>query len=690
MKKSNHDQLKPEHKPEFEDLSPKGTSSESSSENPVSLEHEEEHESEDTVDAAEFYEDSDISEDDDAYEDDQYYSYSAESREKAARSRKHRAGLVLAEKVGLAVLCTLLVLGCAGYVIGCFYFRTHFGFHTSINGTDVSCQRPETVEKEFNASASSYVLTIHGRNHVTDTISASQVSLSPSFDRSIETLLQEEASWKWPGTLFTATSLTMPHTATYDRTALDALLDTLSVFDPSNEVEPVNATYAFTDGSYQIVPEENGSIPIRDAVLQAVGTALEEYKSDLTLGDECYESAAVTSENQSLQETVAELNRLTGITVTIPFGEDKETLEGESLAALVMVPSAEQPSSSDDSAADVSGEGATEDTASSEAASTAAEEDTAVSSSGIQFDAARIQAYVDSLADKYDTYGQDREFKTTSGKSVTVSGGNYGWKLDRTATAEALTAFLEAGTSGEVEPVWTQEAAQHGSSDIGSSYAEVDLDEQHVYLYIDGKCVVSTDCVSGKAIDSDRFTPDGTFRLLYRKSPAVLKGADYESPVIYWMPFNGGIGFHDAPWRSKFGGEIYLTAGSHGCINLPSSAAKKLYANVYSGMPVVVFGGMKPEEAIKYTGQKPTTSKKAQDPEEASDASGSSGSAGSSSTGQTAAADAAQSAAASVVAQAVQNYMAQGMTAEQAQAQVQADLAAQLAAQQAAAAQGQE
>ncbi len=720
MKKNNHDKLKAGHELEFEDLSSKDISSEDAGadqeesgsareqeelpesaedgaddpvEDPVSREREEDHESEDTVDAAEFYEDSGIYEDDDAYEDDRYYSYSAESREKAARSRRRRAGMVLAEKIGLAVLCALLVLGCAGYVIGCFYFGGHFGFHTSINGTDVSCQNPETVEEEFTASSSSYILTIHGRNNVTDTISASQVSLSPSFDGSIETLLQEDASWKWPKTLFTETELTMPPTATYDSAALDSLLDTLSVFNPSNEIQPVNATYAFTDGSYQIVPEDGGSVPIRDAVLQAIGTALEEYQSDLTLGDECYESAAVTSENPELQETVAELNRLTGITVTIPFGDDTETLEGESLAALVSVPSGDTASVEDASASDASGGEVAGDSSSQTQDPSASQEDASASSSEIHFDAAQISAYVDSLAEKYDTCGKDREFKTTSGKTITVSGGNYGWKMDRTATAEALTAFLEEGTSGEVEPVWTQEAAQHGEDDIGSSYAEVDLDEQHVYLYIDGKCVVSTDCVSGKAIDSDRFTPDGTYRLLYRKSPAVLKGADYESPVTYWMPFNGGIGFHDAPWRSKFGGEIYLTAGSHGCINLPASEAKKIYANVYSGMPVVVFGGMKPEEAIKYTGQKPGSTKKPSEPEEASDASGtgsSSNSAGSASTEQTPSADAAQSAAASVVAQAVQNYMAQGMTAEQAQAQVQADLAAQLAAQQAAAAQGQE
>ena len=30
-----------------------------------------------------------------------------------------------------------------------------------------------------------------------------------------------------------------------------------------------------------------------------------------------------------------------------------------------------------------------------------------------------------------------------------------------------------------------------------------------------------------------------------------------------------GVGFHDATWRNRFGGTIYKTNGSHGCINTP-------------------------------------------------------------------------------------------------------------------------
>jgi len=55
------------------------------------------------------------------------------------------------------------------------------------------------------------------------------------------------------------------------------------------------------------------------------------------------------------------------------------------------------------------------------------------------------------------------------------------------------------------------------------------------------------------------------------------------------MPFNGGVGLHDASWRSTFGGKIYVTGGSHGCINLPRSAAETIYNNISAGTPVLVY-----------------------------------------------------------------------------------------------------
>ena len=46
---------------------------------------------------------------------------------------------------------------------------------------------------------------------------------------------------------------------------------------------------------------------------------------------------------------------------------------------------------------------------------------------------------------------------------------------------------------------------------------------------------------------------------------------------------------HDASWRKEFGGEIYRTNGSHGCINLPEEIAETIYGYVEQGFPVICY-----------------------------------------------------------------------------------------------------
>ena len=75
--------------------------------------------------------------------------------------------------------------------------------------------------------------------------------------------------------------------------------------------------------------------------------------------------------------------------------------------------------------------------------------------------------------------------------------------------------------------------------------------------------------------ESEEKKPDGTY--------------EYETQVTYWMPFNGGIGFHDATWQAYFGGDRYTYAGSHGCINMPLDAAATLYSIIDTNVPIVCF-----------------------------------------------------------------------------------------------------
>lgn len=199
-------------------------------------------------------------------------------------------------------------------------------------------------------------------------------------------------------------------------------------------------------------------------------------------------------------------------------------------------------------------------------------------------------AYVRTLAEKYDTQGHPRQFTTSGGSTITLSKGDFGWKLNEEKTAQLLLDEAQGSdVSRFLTPIWSHKGVSfEAGNDIGDSYVEVDLTSQKVWLYKDGKKLVATECVTGTC-GTDRQTPGGVYSIFYRQSPAVLRGADYASPVQYWMAFNGGIGLHDANWRSTFGGDIYKTSGSHGCVNLPAESAKKIYEETYIGYPVVCY-----------------------------------------------------------------------------------------------------
>ena len=81
----------------------------------------------------------------------------------------------------------------------------------------------------------------------------------------------------------------------------------------------------------------------------------------------------------------------------------------------------------------------------------------------------------------------------------------------------------------EREPVYLTTANSHGEHDYGDSYVEINLTNQHLFLYKDGKLVVESDFVSGN-LSKGHDTPTGAFGLTYKTMNAVLRGPDYETP----------------------------------------------------------------------------------------------------------------------------------------------------------------
>ena len=111
----------------------------------------------------------------------------------------------------------------------------------------------------------------------------------------------------------------------------------------------------------------------------------------------------------------------------------------------------------------------------------------------------------------------------------------------------------------------------------GDKLIVVDLKSQMVTAFEGEKMVFSQRCSSGS---KGTETPTGNFTT-YHKGPSVhmTNQGDalehiYDLPGVPWCSFFTGIGnaFHGTYWHNDYG-----RPRSHGCVNLPSDAAKFLY-----------------------------------------------------------------------------------------------------------------
>jgi hypothetical protein len=193
-------------------------------------------------------------------------------------------------------------------------------------------------------------------------------------------------------------------------------------------------------------------------------------------------------------------------------------------------------------------------------------------------------------------------FKTHSGSLISVKGKGYGWAID---VEKEIPRIMEALENGEKSVSasniyghgWNGEGYGYDTSannGIGDTYAEVSIAEQRIWIYKNGKLVVTTNVVTGTH-DNRHDTSPGVWYILYKQSPSVLTGREngkitYQVPVNYWAPFtNDGQGFHDASWRGNWASNAYLGAGSHGCVNTPPSIMKAVYDNLSTYEPVIVY-----------------------------------------------------------------------------------------------------
>ncbi|MCX7841831.1 MAG: L,D-transpeptidase/peptidoglycan binding protein [Clostridia bacterium] len=445
---------------------------------------------------------------------------------------------------------TLIVFACflLAYILVSFYFINHAFFRTYLNGADISLMSMEKAEKAIRLYVKDYKVDLIERNGEIETIVAQEIELKINEECDIRSIFFAQNPIIWINSLFWEQKYFICDLYVFNNALLEKKVNELNCLN-KDFIEPKNVSFRFMNGSYETIKEIYGNKVNREKLKKALEMSIKEGRTRLDLNEnDCYENPKYTLSSEKTPKTKKQLEKCVSSRTTYVFGEEKEILDAGIINQWLSV----------DENLDV------------------------------VINANSVKEYVRALSKKYDTVGMARKIRTSSYRTIEVKGGFYGWRINREAEAKAIAKSVMHGEVTEREPVYSQRAATRGKNDIGNTYVEISLTRQHLWFYKGGRLVAQGPVVSGNP-SKGHATPTGVYFINYKEKDSILNGQDYESEVRYWMPFNGNIGIHDASWRHSFGGSIYKSNGSHGCINSPLYLAKKIFDNIEEGTPVICY-----------------------------------------------------------------------------------------------------
>lgn len=433
------------------------------------------------------------------------------------------------------------------YLAASVYFMEHFFLGTAVNGENVEFQTVKQVNSLILEQAEGYGLTLLERGGTEESVMAQQLGMSFSETENVRNYKRVQNGFLWPRMFWQQDTYQIAPDITFDEETFDETLASLSCVREGEE--PEDARVELTADGYELYPEQQGSRIKEDVLKEQVRAAAETLTETVDLEEAgCYEAPSLTADSPEITELTAKLDQWFATEVTYEFGSQTEVVDSSVVAGFIQLDGCEASLSEE-----------------------------------------AVRAWVAGLADRRDTYKKSRQFNSTLRGVITVSGGNYGWQIDQETETAALLASVEKGETAAKQPAWSREGKAWGdNNDVGDTYIEVDMGAQHMWAYKDGALLIDTDVVTGN-ISRNYGTPSLVAAIQYKDRNAVLRGDNYATPVKYWMPFYGNYGIHDASWRREFGGTVYLTNGSHGCVNTPPAAMKVIFENMDSGTPVVLY-----------------------------------------------------------------------------------------------------
>lgn len=460
-----------------------------------------------------------------------------------------------------AAACVLAVV----YIGIAQTYKTKFIEGTSINGIDAGKKTVSEVEDEIEKTVENYSLKLSFRDNRTETIDGDAFDYQYVSDGGVQKLLDEQNIYTWiGGALFgSEKSYTVDEDTQFNEQKLVEGLSNLPEMKSENQVAPTDA-YLLLDETtkrYNIVPETEGNVLNVEAVQayakSAVSGSVETV--DLAQAADTYAAPAIRANDEGLNSQQAALNAFLSTSITYTLPEGTQVLDANVLDGWISV------------------------------------DDNGYRYVDEEHIAECVDQYVADLASAVDVEKETSTFASTNRGMVEVDNTEYVIKINQDAEKEKLLEEVLGNTVTQREPVYSRKDETQDPT-FGGTYVEIDIDNQTVYYYEDGQCLVETPCVTGTGSVPRRSTPTGVFHIYDKQRSRTLYGDiqpdgsyGYASFVNYWMRFCGGCGLHDATWRDSFGGDIYWDSGSHGCVNLPYEAAAQMYEIVEEGTPCIVF-----------------------------------------------------------------------------------------------------
>lgn len=457
----------------------------------------------------------------------------------------------------LVIVLAIITISLMGTYVGlAVYYHNAFAYGTWINGVYCTGRSIQEVNDELVKDFTYEGVHVYDKDGNVFTIPAEQISYQFDFGRALEIYQKQQNAWMWIDSMIHEHITDLTPVVSYDPVKFEACFAALpfSVDNIPNEERRVEIIK--TDRGYELVNERTEVLNLEEAKA-VILAAVEDSKEEVSLVEAgCYHDLELTDQMRDTLVLWEKLEAFQQCGIVYQMGEEQIPLDGSVVSEWIAL---------------------------DEAGGFLLDE-----AGQLQLKEGAIEEFVAELAAEYDTVGASRQFHATRGEIVTVEGGLYGNQIDQKAEIAYLTAAFRERRQEVHEPAYLQEAWKQGKEDIGSTYIEVDMGEQKMYYYVDGVLKIETPIVTGNT--SRRMgTPSGVNYVYLKQKNRILRGANYASHVDFWMPVKGNIGIHDAAWRSKFGGEIFKTDGSHGCVNTPREAMEQLYDMAQVGTPVVMF-----------------------------------------------------------------------------------------------------